>query len=183
MCACIFIFYVDFMATEAEFLIGLGSDDHRISKTPIYGAANSKPLILAGEVVSTHFTPIAHSDGDVVYHAIMNAIFLALGERDIGVHFPDTDKKYLGLRSTKMLSQVVDMMKGRGYLVNNISIMITAGEPKINPHIVKMRRNVAEALGIDEKYVGIGATTGEKLTAHGRGEGINAISTVLLKHI
>ncbi len=171
------------MATEAEFLVGCGSDDHRISKVPIYGASTLKPLILAGEIISTHFTPIAHSDGDVVYHAIMNAIFLALGERDIGVHFPDTDKRYLGLRSIKMLAQVVDMMKERGYLVNNVSVMITAGEPKINPHIVKMRRNVAEALSIDERYVGIGATTGEKLTAHGRGEGINAISTVLLKHI
>ncbi len=169
------------MPADPEYLIGCGSDDHRISKSMAYGSSNIKPLVLGGEIVSTRFTPIAHSDGDVVYHAIMNAIFLALGERDIGINFPDTDPKYLGLKSDKMLGRTLEIMKERKYAVNNVSIMITAGEPKINPHINKMKHNISRALEIDDRHVGIGATTGEKLTAHGKGEGINVIATVLLR--
>lgn len=82
------------MIKKPTYLVGCGSDDHKITKKVIKVSGKIKPLILAGKVVSKDYSPIAHSNGDVVYHAVSNALFLAIGERDIGYHFPDTDPKY-----------------------------------------------------------------------------------------
>lgn len=162
------------------YLVGCGSDDHRIVRSRSKGR-NGKPLKLAGEIVSTEYSPVAHSDGDVVCHAVSNAIFLAIGERDIGHHFPDTEEAYAGIAGDAMVSHAVKLAARAGYRVNNATAMITAGRPRIAPHIPEMRRNMARMLGVGVERVGIGATTGEDLSAHGRGKGINVVAQVSLE--
>lgn len=142
---------------------------------------NGKPLILAGVVVSEEYSPVSHSDGDVVYHAISNAMFLAIGERDLGYHFPDTDPKYEGIAGDKLLEYSFNLVKNYGYGINNLTVMITAGKPKISKYVESMKKNIAESLNIDSICVGIGATTGEKLSEIGRGEGLEVIAMVYLK--
>ncbi len=161
----------------ASFLVGFGSDDHKI----IRNDGKLKPLKLAGVVVSSEYSPIAHSDGDVVWHAVANALLLAIGERDIGVHFPDTDPDYEGIEGGRMLAFAVEKVGRAGYRVNNLAVMITAGKPRLSSHIGSMRANTARLLGVDVKNIGIGATTGEGLSEHGRGKGINVMAQVLLR--
>lgn len=168
------------MARKPVYLVGCGSDDHRIVKV-LGSRGNSRPLVLAGTIVSKGYSPIAHSDGDVVYHAISNALFLAIGEHDIGHHFPDTDPDYKGIRGDKLLGYAVKLVRKNGYRVNNVTAMITVGKPKIAPYIDEMKGNAAKLLGVEISCVGIGVTTGEGLSAHGRGEGINVIAQVSLE--
>ncbi len=164
-------------AGRPAYLIGNGSDDHRIEPND----GSRKPLKLAGVVVSDGYTPVAHSDGDVVYHALANALLLAIGERDIGFHFPDTDPDYEGIEGGRLLGFVMGKVREAGYAVSNATVMITAGRPRLSGHIDRMRKNVATALGVDEGSVGIGATTGEGLSEHGKGRGINAAANVMLR--
>ncbi len=164
---------------EPEYLIGYGSDDHRINQ--VRGTRNQKPLILGNTIVSKEFSPVAHSDGDVVAHAISNALFLAVGERDVGYHFPDTDPNYAGIEGSKLLRYAMNKVDSAGYRVNNITVMITAGRPRLSPYIEKMKTRIAKTLSIKASQVGIGATTGEGLTEHGRGKGINAVAMVSLR--
>lgn len=169
------------IAKRPVYLIGCGSDDHRIIKVSKKSKGNNKPLVLAGITISKEYSPVAHSDGDVVYHAISNALFLAIGEPDIGHHFPDTDPNYEGIEGEKLLKYATNSIRNNGYRVNNVTVMITAGKPRIGPYVDEMRRNVAKVLGIDIKCVGIGATTGEGLSAHARGKGINVVAQISLK--
>lgn len=164
-------------AGRPAYLTGTGSDDHRIERND----GGSKPVKLAGVVVSEEYTPVAHSDGDVAYHAIANALLLAIGERDIGFHFPDTDPGYEGIEGDRLLGSVMERVRKAGYRVNNATIMITAGRPRLGPHIDAMRDNAARALGVEAGSVGIGATTGEGLSEQGKGNGINAIASVSLR--
>ena len=167
------------LAGKPLFLVGCGSDDHKIIKSHNNASDRSKQLVLAGNVVSEEHSPVAHSDGDAVYHAIINALLLAIGERDIGYYFPDTDPKYSGISSEKMLKQVMGFVEKKGYTVNNVTVMITAKEPKIGPHVEKMKLSISKALDIGEAYVGVGATRGE-----GSGNddaGIHVVAMVSLK--
>ena len=124
---------------------------------------------------------MAHSDGDAVCHAVSNALLLAIGERDIGYHFPDTDAAYAGIAGDRMLKYVLSRVNKAGYRVNNVTAMITAGKPRMSPYVKEMKKNLARMLGIGADCVGIGATTGEGLSAHGRGKGINVVAQVSLK--
>jgi 2-C-methyl-D-erythritol 2,4-cyclodiphosphate synthase len=169
------------MMDDALYLVGLGSDDHRITKELIkLDDGKRKPLLLAGRIVSMEYSPISHSDGDIVYHAITNALLLAIGERDLGYYFPNTDPKWANVKSSDMLKQALGLVKQKGYSVSNISIMITAGIPKLTPHIEQMRKNIATILEVEPSRVGIGATSGEGLSDHARGEGINAVAHVMI---
>ena len=163
------------------YLVGYGADDHRIRKIQQSSTKpNRKPLVLAGKVVSSEYSPIAHSDGDVVYHAIANALFLAIGERDIGYHFPENEDTYKNTSSIDFVERAMLLTKNAGYSVNNVTVMITALRPRIGPHVEEMRDNIAKILRIDKQSVGVGATTGEGLSDAGRGKGINAIANVSL---
>jgi len=170
------------LAERPLFLVGCGSDDHMITKNTDDALGKAKPLVLAGDMVSEKHSPVAHSDGDAAYHAIMNALLLAIGERDIGYHFPDTDPKYSGMSSEKMLKQVMGFVERKGYAVSNVTVMITAMEPKIGPHVEKMKQNISAALDIDKAYVGIGATRGEGFGEMGSA-GIHVVATVSLKNL
>ncbi len=170
------------MAEKPLFLVGCGSDDHRITRNLENASGKAKPLVLAGNVVSDEHSPVAHSDGDAAYHAIINALLLAIGERDIGYYFPDTDPKYSGISSEIMLKQVMGFVERKGYAVNNVTVMITAREPKIGQHVEKMKQSISKALGIDKEYVGIGATRGEGFGDNGFA-GIHVVATVSLKSL
>lgn len=147
---------------------GIGYDVHRF--------AEGRPLILGGvEIPHTHGLD-GHSDADVLAHAIADAVLGAIGERDIGFHFPNTDKSIRGISSLEILRRAAQLVKERGGRVINIDATLIAEAPKISPHVAEMRGNLAEALGLDPKRVGVKATTNERMGFLGRGEGIAALA-------
>ena len=153
--------------------IGFASDIHRL----IMG----RKLILSGVNIPSSFGELAHSDGDVVYHALMDAILGALALGDIGKHFPDNDDKYKDIDSSLLVKQVVKMMKDHGYLINNVDVSITLEKPKIKDYILKMRENLATLLETEIENVSVKAGTNEGLDALGRCEAVKAEVIVMLK--
>ena len=149
-----------------QFRVGTGFDVHAL--------VENRALILAGVRVPYEKGLLGHSDADVALHALMDALMGAAGKGDIGKHFPDTDDKYEGADSRRLLRVVVEMLQKDGWLVNNVDVTIIAQRPKLAPFIATMRELVASDLGITEDAVNIKATTTEKLGFAGRGEGIAA---------
>lgn len=152
--------------------IGQGYDVHKLTE--------GRPLIIGGVTIPYEKGLLGHSDADVLLHAIMDALLGAAALGDIGAHFPDTDEKYKGADSLKLLAGVGDMLSDRMYFVQNIDATIIAQAPKMRPYIDKMRSNIADTLGIDPDQVNIKATTEEHLGFTGRGEGISASAVCLL---
>jgi 2-C-methyl-D-erythritol 2,4-cyclodiphosphate synthase len=153
--------------------IGFGTDIHRL--------VEGRKLILAGVHVPAPFGELAHSDGDVIYHASMDAILGALALGDIGKHFPDTDARYKDIDSSELFKRVAVLMKDKGYKVNNIDIMVTLEKPKLKDYIETMRNNIANILETSIDNVSVKAGTNEGLDALGRGEAVKAEVIVLLK--
>ena len=149
-----------------QFRVGTGYDVHAL--------VENRPLILAGVQIPYEKGLLGHSDADVALHALMDALLGAAGMGDIGKHFPDTDVKYEGADSRRLLRIVVEMLHTDGWQVNNADVTIIAQRPKLAPYISTMRELVAKDLGIMEDAVNIKATTTEKLGFTGRGEGIAA---------
>lgn len=152
------------------YRIGNGYDVHRF--------AEGRKLILGGVQIPFEKGLLGHSDADVLVHAIMDALLGACGERDIGKHFPDNDDSYKGISSLLLLSRVGDIIKLKGYSIGNIDSVIVAEAPKLSTYIEKMKRNIADTLGISSDDVGIKATTNEGLGFEGRMEGISAYAVV-----
>src|SRR5882724_2305116 len=149
-------------------LSGIGYDVHRFIE--------GRPLILGGvEIPHTHGLD-GHSDADVLAHAIADAVLGAIGERDIGFHFPNSDQSIRGISSLEILRKVASLVKERGGRVINIDATLVAEAPKISPHVAAMRANLAASLGLDPKRVGVKATTNERMGFLGRGEGIAALA-------
>ena len=153
--------------------IGFASDIHRL--------VEGRKLILAGVHIPAPFGELAHSDGDVVYHAVAESILGALALGDLGKHFPDSDMKYKDMDSSIILSEVVKMMKEKNFKVGNIDISITLETPKLKDYIFDMRKNLAHYLETDINNVSVKAGTNEKLDALGRGEAVKAEAIVLLE--
>ena len=153
--------------------IGFGTDIHRL--------VEGRKLILAGVHVPAPFGELAHSDGDVVYHASMDAILGALALGDIGKLFPDNDPQYKDIDSSLLFKKVVTLMKEKGYRINNIDVMVTLEKPKLKDYIVEMRNNIANILETSIDNVSVKAGTNEGLDALGRGEAVKAEVIVLLK--
>ena len=153
--------------------VGFGSDIHRL----IVG----RKLILAGIEVPAPFGELAHSDGDVVYHALMDAILGALALGDIGQLFPDSDPKYKDIDSSILMGNVVYLMKNNGYAINNVDIVITLEQPKIKDYIIQMRENISDLLNTDIKNVSVKAGTNEGVGPLGKSEAVKAEAIVLLK--
>ena len=149
-----------------RFRVGTGFDVHAL--------VENRDLILAGVRVPYERGLLGHSDADVALHALMDALLGAAGKGDIGKHFPDTDDKYEGADSRRLLRVVVELLQEDGWRVNNVDVTIIAQRPKLAPFIEIMRERVAGDLGIAEDAVNIKATTTEKLGFTGRGEGIAA---------
>lgn len=155
--------------------IGHGYDVHKL--------VPDRKLILGGVEIPHTLGLLGHSDADVLLHAVMDSIIGAMGEGDIGKHFPDTDNKYLGISSMKLLEAVYSLMTEKGYKIVNIDATVIAQKPKLLPHIQKMRENIARALFCDVSAVNVKATTEERLGFTGREEGISAHSVVLIEKI
>ena len=153
--------------------VGNGYDVHKL--------VPERALILCGTPVPYEKGLLGHSDADVAAHALMDALLGAAGLGDIGRHFPDSDEKYRGADSMKLLEEVRDMLADAAedgeVVINNADITIIAQAPRLSPYNSQMKNNVAKALGIPESRVNIKATTEEGLGFTGRGEGIAAIAT------
>ena len=153
--------------------IGHGYDVHKL--------VSGRRLILGGVDIPHSLGLLGHSDADVLIHAVMDAIIGALGEGDIGKHFPDTSDEFKDISSMNLLVRVRGLMESCGAKIQNIDSTLIVQKPKIAPHIEKMKKNIAFALGCDEKRVNVKATTEEKLGFTGREEGIAAHAVVLLE--
>ena len=155
--------------------IGMGYDVHRL--------VEGRDLILGGVKIPYEKGLLGHSDADVLLHAVMDALLGAAALGDIGRHFPDTDPKYKGISSMKLLEHVGELIEKELYVVGNIDATIIAQRPKMAPHIEQMRANIAEALHLEVSQVNIKATTEEGLGFTGRGEGISAQAVAGLETI
>ena len=153
--------------------IGLGYDVHRL--------VEGRDLIIGGVKIPYEKGLLGHSDADVLLHAIMDSLLGASALGDIGKHFPDTDEKFKGISSIKLLEEVGKLLLSNGYSINNIDSSIIAQKPKMAPFIQQMRENIANALNIDLMQINVKATTEEGLGFTGNGEGISSQSICLLE--
>jgi 2-C-methyl-D-erythritol 2,4-cyclodiphosphate synthase len=148
-------------------MVGFGFDVHRL--------AAGESLVLGGvNFESAELGTVAHSDGDVLLHAIMDALLGSLALGDIGEHFPDTDAKYSGVSSIELLKHVRDLVLAKKVKIVNIDSMVVLEAPRLRPHVETMRRNIASALEMPFERVSIKATTNEKMGFIGRREGVAA---------
>lgn len=155
------------------YRIGHGYDVHAL--------ADGLPLILGGVRINHAKGCVAHSDGDVLVHALCDALLGAAALGDIGLHFPDTSDTYKGADSMLLLGKVVQMTLQKGYTIANVDCTLIAQRPKLRPCIDDMRRNLAAVLGLDIYSVSVKATTEERLGFTGREEGIAAHAVVLVR--
>lgn len=155
--------------------VGLGYDVHKL--------VEGRDLIIGGVQIPYEKGLLGHSDADVLLHAIMDALLGAAALGDIGKHFPDTDSKYKGISSIKLLEYVRELIDDELYVVGNIDATIIAQRPKMAPYIEQMKKNVADALAIEVSQVNIKATTEEGLGFTGSGEGISAQAIASLETI
>jgi len=153
--------------------IGHGYDLHRL--------VAGRPLLLAGVRIPYDRGLLGHSDGDVVLHAICDAVLGAMAIGDIGQHFPDNDERYRGVDSSELVRQVVTLMQNEGWCISNVDVTVCTEEPRLAPHRHAMRSRVAELLAAPITRVSIKAKTNEGLDAIGRGEAITATAVVLLE--
>jgi len=161
------------MTTERELRAGIGYDVHRLER--------GIPLILGGVPLAHERGLKAHSDGDVLAHAIGDALLGAAGLGDLGEHFPDSDPRYRGISSLKLLEAIREMLRQAGARIVNVDATLVAEAPRFAPHVAEMRANLGRALGIEPGRVSVKATTNERLGALGREEGIAAMAVALVE--
>ena len=161
--------------SSPRFRIGNGYDIHQLTV--------GRDLIIGGvKLKHPHNLGLdGHSDADVLSHAIMDALLGALSLGDIGKYFPPTDEKWKDADSLILLAKVVDLIKSKGWIINNIDSVIVAERPKFLPHIDSMKENISKVIGLEKDLIGIKATTNETLGPEGREEGISCHSVVLLE--
>ena len=157
------------------FRVGQGYDVHRL--------AEGETLWLGGILIPHHKGTVAHSDGDVLIHAICDALLGAVKLGDIGTHFPDNSADYKNIDSKILLKKSSELLHKKGYEIVNIDSTVSAQQPKLKPYIPEMEKTMAEVLGISVEQVSVKATTTEKLGFEGREEGISVNAVVLVKKI
>ena len=155
-----------------KFRIGHGYDVHALG--------DGLRLVLGGVEIPHTKGCIAHSDGDVLLHALCDALLGAAALGDIGKHFPDSSAEFKGIDSTKLLKRVVELLLSEGYRVGNVDMTIAMQRPKLRPHIDAMREQIALCTGVDVGCVSVKATTTERLGFEGREEGVSTHAVVLL---
>lgn len=156
-----------------QFRIGHGFDVHRLRR--------GRKLILGGVEIPYGKGLMGHSDADVLLHALINALLGALGEGDIGRHFPDSEPRYKGIASSKLLKSALGVMKRKGFTLVNADTTIIAQRPRLSPYYAVMRKNVAGLFQVSESKINIKAATTEKLGWAGEGKGMAATAVVLLR--
>lgn len=157
------------------FRIGQGFDVHQLTE--------GRPLIIGGITIPYEKGLLGHSDADVLLHTVSDACLGAIGEGDIGKHFPDTDPNFKDADSAKLMEHVWQLVKDRGYELVNADCTIIAQKPKMAPYIQSMKERIAELLNASPEQINVKATTTEKLGFTGRGEGIASQAVVLLKKV
>jgi 2-C-methyl-D-erythritol 2,4-cyclodiphosphate synthase len=163
------------MGQPTDYRSGIGYDVHPLVK--------GRKLVLGGVNIPHEKGLKGHSDADVLLHAIADAVLGAAGQGDIGMHFPDSDPRYKGISSLKLLAQVGRVIKEAGFEISNVDCVLLAEAPKIGPYRQKMGRNITKALNIDVDRVNVKATTNEGLGFIGRREGMAAYATALLRSV
>jgi 2-C-methyl-D-erythritol 2,4-cyclodiphosphate synthase len=152
--------------------IGLGYDIHRLSK--------GKTLYLGGVKIPHHSGLVGHSDGDCLIHALVDALLGALGEGDIGQIFPDSDPKWAGIRSVVLLRKIIPRLKRKKAEILNIDLVVVAQTPKLAPHVIRMKKELASTLGIPAGDIGIKAKTNEGLGLVGQERAIACWAVVMV---
>ena len=152
---------------------GMGYDVHRL--------VEGRKLILGGVVIPWEKGLLGHSDADVLMHAVADALLGAAALGDIGRHFPDTDERYRGADSMKLLAHVVTLIREKGYRVGNVDATIVAQAPKLAPYVDAMTENLARVLSVEKNQVNVKATTEERLGFTGSGEGMSAYAVAGLE--
>lgn len=155
-----------------DFRVGFGYDSHRF--------APDRPLVIGGVVIPYELGLAAHSDGDVLIHAVCDALLGAAGLKDIGTYFPDTDNTWKNADSTMLLSKVVELVTERGWRVNNLDCTLILEKPKMKPHVDQIINRLAELLRVESNRIAVKAKTNEKMGFTGAGEGIAAVAAVSL---
>jgi 2-C-methyl-D-erythritol 2,4-cyclodiphosphate synthase len=158
--------------SPARYRAGFGYDVHRLVK--------GRPLILGGVEVPFEKGLEGHSDADVLLHALIDAVLGAAGMGDIGTHFPSSDSSIKGISSVDMLTRVMEMVRGAGWRVENADATIVAQQPRLSPHVPRMRAAIASALGVEEEQVNVKGKTTDGLGFTGTGEGMAAYCAVML---
>lgn len=155
-----------------NFRVGFGYDSHRF--------APERPLVIGGIRIPYELGLAAHSDGDVLIHALCDALLGASGLKDIGTYFPDTDKQFENIDSTILLQKVVDLIHEKGWTVNNVDCTLILEKPKMKPYIDDMINRLSDLLQVAPSQMAIKAKTNEKMGFVGRGEGIAATAMLSL---
>ena len=155
--------------------VGIGYDVHRL--------VEGRKLILGGLDIPYEKGLLGHSDADVLLHAVSDALLGAAALGDIGKHFPDTDERFAGADSGKLLAEAVRLIRAEGYAIGNVDATIVAQAPKLQPHIPAMRENIARILVLDLGDVNVKATTEERLGFTGSGEGMSAYAVAGIERI
>lgn len=156
-----------------DIRIGFGVDVHRLEE--------GREFWLGGLKLPSSFGAVGHSDADVLIHAICDALLGALNLRDIGFHFSDTDPKYKGIDSKILLTNVMELISGKGFGIVNIDATVILEKPKVNPHIPEMQEILAKILNVETDRVSIKATTHEKVDSFGAGEAVKAYAVCLVR--
>lgn len=156
-----------------RYRVGQGFDFHPL--------AAGRKLILAGVEIAHDKGLAGHSDADVAAHALANAILGAIGEGDLGRHFPDSDPRYAGADSLRLLTEVWALAKARGWRISNADLTIFAQAPKLSPHLETMRQKIADTIATSRDRVNVKASNPEGLGALGRGDGMAAAAIVMLE--
>lgn len=152
--------------------VGFGYDVHQLKP--------GRKCVLGGIEIPSELGPDGHSDADVLLHAICDAILGAIGERDIGFHFPNTNDDFKDADSKDLLREVMNITTGKGYKIGNVDATLVSETPKIAPHIAAMKASIAGLIGVEDEDVGVKATTSETVGFVGRKEGIEAYAVVLV---
>jgi len=155
-----------------SFRIGIGYDVHRLEE--------GRTFVLGGISIPFNKGPVGHSDGDVLIHAICDAMLGALALGDIGKHFPDSEEEFKDIDSKVLLEKTINLIRFYGYKISNIDSTVCLQKPKISSHVSEMVKVLSNVLGIDEHQLSIKATTTEKLGFVGEEQGISAYAVVLL---
>ena len=159
--------------SNSQLRIGFGFDVHRL--------VAGRPLILGGVKIPFSKGLLGHSDGDVLVHAVIDALLGAMGAGDIGQYFPDTDPSLKGISSLKMLAKVQNMLQAKKFIIINLDVTVISETPKLNPYFPKMRKEIATVLGMPVEGINLKAKTAEGLGYLGQGEGMAAYAVVLLR--
>ena len=157
------------------YRVGIGFDAHRFSR--------GRKLVLGGVEIPFEFGLAGHSDADVLTHAICDAVLGAIGERDIGSHFPDSNPEYKGVSSLILLEEVIALSNSKGFKIENIDSVVVCEKPRLGEYVCQIKKKIAAVAEISEESLGIKATTTDRMGFTGRGEGIAAYAVVLMKKV